>query len=318
MVMLLLVRRDVLVADAEVQGEVASDPPVVLQEQALGVAVVLDETGAELHRRLLRSAEKEVREIEPGARHRRSVRERRGVVAREDEIPSCVRVGPALQSLKPHVSSRAEGVALPGPDQGVPERKPLIKPVGRSTVAHVRDGGEGQAGHAVVERIAGHAVDTGRAGHVLRVRIEVRAVRAVSIEAEARLMKDRSRGELHRDRQVEARRARRTAEGREGRGIDALRVPIGEGGAQGGRTFHLRPAPPSREPRAAAALAASLTRPPARTWRVDGAEHMIQSETELVRIIRGGGDVPEVLRRPWLVGKRNEGKQRPCGGIDAS
>ena len=75
MVVRLVVRRDVLVAEAVVERQVAAGAPVVLDEEIPFTAAHLDVPGTVLHRRLLRVAEEEVGEVEPGAGHGAAARQ---------------------------------------------------------------------------------------------------------------------------------------------------------------------------------------------------------------------------------------------------
>src|SRR5207244_11683913 len=89
-------RREVLVPQPRVHGDLRAGAPVVLDEQIPRPLAEAFEPGPELDRRLLRQPEEKVAEVEPG------------VQTGEDEAAARVRVGPAVGADVAEIAAGAE------------------------------------------------------------------------------------------------------------------------------------------------------------------------------------------------------------------
>ncbi len=260
-------RRNVFVAHAEIQCEVAAQAPFILYEQVPGIAPEVIVVVAKLDRSQLRKPQQEVGKVVTG------------VHAGKGESSAGVAVGLGVDLNPPEISAPAPGVLAAAVDQAVGKRPGLVAQQLRIGVVEAAKMRERQVGQAPVKRICGDAGYAEISRDVLVKGVKVLRADAGAIEIEARVVDHLAKGPHISDGNVEAAGAGVAAHA--GKGIGQVRA--------GGVVVEAETQIISR-----AALS-----PPAAAG-AGSAQGVVQSNIKVVAVVEGRGNKMKIR----LVGSR--------------
>ena len=195
MTVLLRERLEVLVAQAQVEGQSRGHAPVILHESGVDPGAEIVRAGPKAHRRHLRESQQEVREVKPCAGHwsalRREVARR---VAAEGKGAARVRVGKrvafdaAQLAAYPHVVLAAvHEDRIEGPHRLAADQR-------GNDVAQTAEIGKGDHGQAPVPRVLRNTLNSQLPSNVLLKSEGIQGRASLPVEAERKRV-DRVRAE---------------------------------------------------------------------------------------------------------------------------
>ncbi len=136
--------RNVFVAHAEIQGEIAAQFPLVLDVGVPGIAAEVVVVGAELRRGLLRQAEQKIGEVVAGAWHLSASDDLGGVETGKDEAAARIAAGLVVELDAAEIATPAPGMFAVVPDHVVADGDGLVALQQRVHIVQTTEIGERQ------------------------------------------------------------------------------------------------------------------------------------------------------------------------------
>ena len=249
-------RRNVFVAHAEIQGQVAAQAPFILYEQVPGIAPKVIVVIAELDRGQLRKAQQEVGKVVAG------------VHAGKGKSSTGVAVSFGVDFNPAKISAPAPGVFAAPVDQAVRKRPGLVAKQLRIGVVEAAEMREREVGQAPVKGIGRNPGDAQVSRDVLVKGIKVLRAGARAVEVEARNVDHLAEGPHISNGNVEAAGAGVAANAGEG---------IGQVGARG------------MVVEAEIHVISRTSHPPPAAAGAGPAQRMVQANIEVVAVVERRG-----------------------------